>query len=64
MLSIGSFITIDYTESEKNMTEKEEKYSKTDATKTKQESKINSTIRDNKKAQKNVQKRNTSIKII
>ena len=46
------------------MTEKEEKYSKTDATKTKQESKINSTIRDNKKAQKNVQKRNTSIKII
>lgn len=64
MLSIGSFITIDYTESEKNITEKEEKYSKTDATKTKQESKINSTIRDNKKAQKNVQKRNTSIKII
>ena len=64
MLSIGSFITIDYTESEKNITEKEEKYSKTDAKKTKQESKINSTIRDNKKAQKNVQKRNTSIKII
>lgn len=64
MLSIGSFITIDYTESEKNITEKEEKYSKTDATKTKQESKINATIRDNKKAQKNVRKRNTSIKII
>lgn len=51
---MGSFITIDYTESEKKITEKEKKYSKTDATKTKQKSKISSTIRDNKKAQKNV----------
>lgn len=54
MLSIGSFITIDYIESEKNITGKEKKYSKTDATKNKQKSKINSTIRGNKKAQKNV----------